>query len=105
MVQYKTFDLGPFALQKGTVLPDAKIVYATVGRLNDAKDNAVLVPTWGSGSPEDVVGLLIGTARALNPEKYFIVIPNHCRLGVFRTVLSSGGVQSSLRRVLRRRVH
>jgi homoserine O-acetyltransferase/O-succinyltransferase len=77
MVQYKTFDLGPFALQKGTVLPDAKIVYATVGRLNDAKDNAVLVPTWGSGSPEDVVGLLIGTARALNPEKYFIVIPNH----------------------------
>jgi homoserine O-acetyltransferase len=77
MVQYKTFDLGPFALQKGTVLPDAKIVYATVGRLNDAKDNAVLVPTWGSGSPEDVVGLLIGTARTLNPEKYFIVIPNH----------------------------
>jgi homoserine acetyltransferase len=72
MVQYRTFDLGPFALQKGTVLPDAKIVYATVGRLNDAKDNVVLVPTWGSGSPEDVVGLLIGTARALNPEKYFI---------------------------------
>src|ERR1700752_2498749 len=67
MVQYKTFDLGPFALQKGTVLPAAKIVYATVGRLNDAKDNAVLIPTWGSGSPEDVVGLLIGTARALNP--------------------------------------
>ena len=77
MVQYRTFDLGPFALQKGTVLPDAKIVCATVGRLNDAKDNVVLVPTWGSGSPEDVVGLLIGTARALNPEKYFIVIPNH----------------------------
>jgi homoserine O-acetyltransferase/O-succinyltransferase len=45
MVQYKTFELSPFALQKGTVLPDAKIVYATVGRLNDAKDNAVLVPT------------------------------------------------------------
>jgi homoserine O-acetyltransferase len=77
MVKYRTFDLGPFALQKGTVLPDAKIVCATVGRLNDAKDNVVLVPTWGSGSPEDVVGLLIGTARALNPEKYFIVIPNH----------------------------
>ena len=70
MVQYRTFDLGPFTSQKGTVLPDAN-VYATVGRLNDAKDNVVLVPTWGSGSPEDVVGLLIGTARALNPEKIF----------------------------------
>ena len=39
IIQYRTFDLGPFALQKGTVLPDAKIVYATVGRLNHAKDN------------------------------------------------------------------
>jgi homoserine O-acetyltransferase len=58
-------------------LPDAKIVYATVGRLNDAKDNVILAPTWGSGSPDDVVGLLTGTGRALDPEKYFIVIPNH----------------------------
>ena len=47
MVQYRTFDLGPFALQKGTVLPDAKIVYATVGRLNDAKDNVVLISDVG----------------------------------------------------------
>jgi homoserine O-acetyltransferase len=98
MVQYKTFDLGPFALQKGTVLPDAKIVYATVGRLNDAKDNAVLVPTWGSGSPEDVVGLLIGSGRSIpkNISSSYPIIsaaashrrrattPHRLRKGVFR---------------------
>jgi homoserine O-acetyltransferase len=80
MVQYKTFDLGPFALQKGTVLPDAKIVYATVGRLNDAKDNAVLVPTWGSGSPEDVVGLLSAAAS----HRRRAITPHRLRKGVFR---------------------
>ena len=53
MVEYKAFELGHFALQKGVVLPDAKVVYATVGQLNDAKDNVVLFPTWGSGTAED----------------------------------------------------
>lgn len=51
MVDYKTFELGDFSLQTGVVLPDAKLVYATVGRLNSAKDNVVLFPTWGSGTP------------------------------------------------------
>ena len=59
MAEYKTFELGPFALQKGTILPDAKIVYATVGRLNEAKDNAILLPTWGGGSPEEAIALML----------------------------------------------
>jgi hypothetical protein len=99
MVQYRTFDLGPFALQKGTVLPDAKIVYATVGRLNDAKDNVVLVPTWGSGSPEDVVGLLKGPLGRSTPKNISssyptisaaashlrrAIPPHRSRKGVFR---------------------
>ena len=77
MAEYKTFELGPFALQKSTILPDAKIVYATVGRLNEAKDNAILLPTWGGGSPEEAIALMTGPARPLDPEKYFIVVPNH----------------------------
>ena len=77
MVEYKTFALGDFALQTGVVLPDAKLVYAAVGRLNDAKDNVVLFPTWGSGTPDEAIGLMTGAGRALDPDKYFIVIPNH----------------------------
>ena len=45
MVEYKAFELGHFGLQKGTILPEAKVVYATIGQLNDAKDNVVLLPT------------------------------------------------------------
>jgi homoserine O-acetyltransferase len=77
MAAYKTFELGSFELQRGVVLPDAKVVYATLGRLNDAKDNAILIPTWGSGSPDEAIQLMMGPGRALDPEKYFIVIPNH----------------------------
>jgi hypothetical protein len=39
MVEYKTFALGDFALQTGVIPPDAELVYAAVGRLNEAKDN------------------------------------------------------------------
>jgi homoserine O-acetyltransferase/O-succinyltransferase len=50
MAEYKTFALGDFALQTGVILPDAKLVYATVGRLIGAKDNVALFPTWGVGN-------------------------------------------------------
>ena len=77
MVDYKTFELGDFTLQRGVVLPNAKLVYAAIGTLNDAKDNVVLFPTWGSGTPEEAIGLMTGPGRALDPEKYFIIVPNH----------------------------
>jgi homoserine O-acetyltransferase/O-succinyltransferase len=77
MVDYRVFELGDFVLQTGGVLPNARLVFATVGRLNDAKDNVILFPTWGSGTPEEVVGLMTGPGRTLDPERYFIVIPNH----------------------------
>jgi homoserine O-acetyltransferase/O-succinyltransferase len=77
MVDYQTFELGDFALQTGVVLQDAKLVYATVGHLNGAKDNVILFPTWGSGTPAEAMSLMMGPGRALDPDKYFIVIPNH----------------------------
>jgi homoserine O-acetyltransferase len=76
MVECKVFELGRFALPTGVVLPNAKVDYATLGCLNEVKDNVVLFPTCGSGTPEDVVGLMTGPGRALDPEKYFIVVPN-----------------------------
>jgi homoserine O-acetyltransferase/O-succinyltransferase len=77
MAACEVFELGDFSLQKGTVLPDAKIAYLTAGHLNADKDNAVLFPTWGSGSPEEAVALMTGPGRALDPAKYFVVTPNH----------------------------
>jgi homoserine O-acetyltransferase len=62
-------------LQGGTMLPYVNLVYKTYGKLNSAGDNCILVPT--SFSVNHVAfAQMIGRARALNPAKYFIVIPN-----------------------------
>ena len=39
------FDVPNFALQRSAVLPVARLAYRTLGTLNQAKDNAVLVTT------------------------------------------------------------
>jgi homoserine O-acetyltransferase len=76
-VEHKIFELGDFALQKGSVLPDAKLGYVTLGELNEAKDNVVVCPTWFTATPSDTAMWMTGPDRALNPERWFIVIPNH----------------------------
>lgn len=68
------FSLGNFRLQSGVTLPDATLCYATHGTLNDAGDNAVLHPMWYAGLHSDA--WLIGEGRALDPTRYFIVVPD-----------------------------
>lgn len=81
-MEYRTFALGDFALQKGAVLPDARIGYLTLGEINAARDNVILAPTWFTGTPADLAAVMTGPGRAMDPEKYFIVIPNHFGGGV-----------------------
>jgi homoserine O-acetyltransferase len=76
-MEHQVFELGEFALQKGSVLPDAKLGYTTLGRLNEARDNVVVCPTWFTATPSDTATWMTGANRALDPERYFIVIPNH----------------------------
>jgi homoserine O-acetyltransferase len=52
---YELFDLGNFVLEEGYTLRDCKLAYATFGELNDAKDNAILVTTWYSGTSTSVL--------------------------------------------------
>lgn len=72
------FDLGDVKLQCGITLPSAKMAYKTFGKLSDAKDNVIVYPTWYSGFIENNEWL-IGADKALNPDKYFIIVP--CPLG------------------------
>lgn len=81
-MEHGIFDLGDFELQKGSLLPDAKLGYMTLGKLNKNSDNAIVCPTWFSSTPADVAKWMTGSHRALNPEKYFIIIPNHFGAGV-----------------------
>lgn len=75
MADYELFKPGNVVLQSGATLRDATLAYKTFGTLNEKKDNAIVYPTWYSGQHYDNEWL-IGTSMALDPGKYFIVIPN-----------------------------
>ena len=70
-----SYGLGDFTLQSGAVLPQACIGYATYGRLNTARDNVLVFPTWYTGTHHGVAPY-VGPGNALDPEKYFIVVPD-----------------------------
>lgn len=82
MTEHRIFELGDFALQKGSALPNARIGYLTLGELNAARDNVVLCPTWFTAVPADTAFVMTGPGRALDSERWFIVVPNHFGGGV-----------------------
>lgn len=79
---YELFELGDFELEEGYTLRDCKLAYATFGELNEAKDNAILVTTWYSGTHQTMRDVYIGPEHALNPEEYFIVVINQIGNGL-----------------------
>ncbi len=74
-IDYEIFECGDIQLQRGATLREAKLAYQTYGTLNAAKDNAIVYPTWYSGQHYDNEWL-IGEGKALDPNKYFIIIPD-----------------------------
>jgi homoserine O-acetyltransferase len=75
MNDYEVFDLGDVVLQRGATLRDAKLAYKTYGTLNEEKSNAIVYPTWYSGRHWENEWL-IGEGMALDPNEYFIIVPN-----------------------------
>jgi len=71
---FELFDLGDFALEEGGTIRGCQLAYATFGTLNPAKDNAILVTTWWSGTSKIMEQVYLGEGRALDPSRYFIVI-------------------------------
>ena len=69
------FELGDFALQSDTILENAFIGFRAYGSLNEARDNVIVFPTWYTGT-NDQVEPYVGVGKALDPEKYFIVVPD-----------------------------
>ena len=75
------FAAGDVTLENGEILNDTRLGYATFGALNRAADNAIVMPTHFGGTHEHSQ-YLIGSGRALDPDRYFIVIPNLLGNGV-----------------------
>ncbi len=53
-----------------------------IRRLNAAKDNAILIPTWYSGTSKIMEQVYVGEGHALDPSKYFIIIINQIGNGL-----------------------
>jgi len=74
-INYQRFELGDVSLQSGQTLHNAWLGYATWGKLNAAGDNCILFPTYYTGTHLSNARI-IGEEHALDPNKWFIVVPN-----------------------------
>jgi len=66
------FIIKNFKTESGTVLPEARVVYGTYGKLNAKGDNAILMPSHYMADMHGY-GWLIGQGKALDPTKLFLV--------------------------------
>jgi len=74
-MDYQVYEPEDFVVRSGLTLRDARLVYKTYGTLNEDKSNVVLYPTRFGGTHVDNE-YLIGEGMALDPAKYFIIVPN-----------------------------
>jgi homoserine O-acetyltransferase len=79
---YDLISVGRLDLEEGGSIADCELAVATFGSLNEAKDNAILVTTWYSGTHQIFRDVYIGPGHALNPERYFIVVINQIGSGL-----------------------
>lgn len=88
---YELHDIGDFDLEEGGSIPGLQLAYATYGELNEAKDNAILIPTWFSGTHQTWELAYIGPGRALDPSRWFIVVVNQIGNGLSTSPHNSTG--------------
>lgn len=79
---YETFSLGDFDLEDGGKIRNLTLAYATFGTLSPKKDNAILFPSWYSGTNKILELAYIGEGRALDPSRYFIILVNQIGNGL-----------------------
>ena len=78
--ELKSFKLDNFKLKSQKVV-DLNLSYLAFGNLNDNKSNVVLYPTRYAGTHLEQE-YLIGKDQQINPDNYFIIIPNMFSNGV-----------------------
>lgn len=79
---YQLISIGRLDLEDGGTIPDCQLAVATFGQLNAAKDNAILITTWYSGTHQIWRDVYIGAEHALDPDRYFIVCVNQIGSGL-----------------------
>jgi len=93
--EHQIANLGDFRFENGAVVKDFKVSYVTYGKLNRARDNAILV-MHGWGSDHHEFHWQIGPGKALDPEKYFIVATDSLGNTKLRDDVTTGPTNSGL---------
>jgi len=65
--------LGTCRLASGATIENCRIAYRSFGRLNAARSNAVMIPTWLLGRSEDWIGM-VGPKGWVDTTKFFTII-------------------------------
>src|SRR6476646_6116769 len=73
--------LGDFKLENGQVIRDCRIGYRTFGKLNEARSNAIIFPTWAGGTTEYLKGS-IGPGKLADSDRYFVIAVDALSNGV-----------------------
>jgi len=73
-VELKHLNLDNFSCQSGKE-HSLRLAYRTYGTLNSSGSNAIVIPTYYTGTDLSYMKV-VGEDCALNPDKYFIIIPN-----------------------------
>jgi homoserine O-acetyltransferase/O-succinyltransferase len=94
--EYDVISIGSLDLEEGDQIPDCRLAVATFGELNEAKDNAILVPTWFSGTHQIWREVYIGPEHALDPTAYFIVAVNQIGSGLSTSPHNADGPNADL---------
>src|SRR5271169_4784527 len=72
--QQQFASLGDFKLESGETLRDCRIGYRTYGKLNAAKSNAILFPTWAGGTTEHLEDAIVKAKFATRTINYMITV-------------------------------
>lgn len=72
---FSLFDAGNVVLQSGRTFRNMQLAYRTFGSLNADRSNVIVYPTSYSAQHMDTQ-YMVAPGAALDPDRYFIVIPN-----------------------------
>ncbi len=87
---HKTYEHKQFDLQSGEVFPTVQLAFQTHGRLNSAKTNVILMPTYYTGTPRSNART-IGRGSVLDSDRFFLIVPNMLGNGVSSSPSNSSG--------------
>lgn len=93
---YDLVSIGQLDLEEGGSIPDCQLAVTTWGELNEARDNAILITTWYSGTHQIWRDVYVGPDHALNPERYFIVAINQIGSGLSTSPHNAGGPNADI---------